>query len=277
MLMINNQEFKYPTLCISVIDDYLVFTTKKNGSRYFEDLSIDKNWERTNTINLYLHNNFNFNNSESNHEILDYKVEISPNTLMDINLFLKFLEIQNLNQIFSEKVFEKYKFIFILRDPLDRFFTGFFEVVDSILGVLKYDARSLHTFGIIKKYFNIEDYNSLNNLTQDKINFILNEYTQSITLDIFNDEHLSLWNTFLLNFLQKENLLNKVKIIDLNDSEKLSIFDNLSQPSNKPWLSGWLNDESNKSYIEELLSKYKIVFDTEIESYKTLLNNGQFK
>lgn len=274
MLTINNQEFKYPTLCISVIDDYLVFTTKKNGSRYFEDLSFDKKRDRVNAIDLYLHNSLNFNTSQLNYKLLDYNVEISPNTHMDVNLFFKLLEIENFNDVFSEKVFEKYKFIFIIRDPLDRFFTGFFEVVDSILGVLKYDARSLHTFGIIKKYFNLEDYNSLNNLTQDKINFILNEYTESITSYIFNDEHLSLWNTFLLNFLQKEDLLNKVQIIDLNDSEKLSIFNKLVQPSNKPWLAGWINDESNKLYIDKLISKYKIVFDTEIESYKILLKNG---
>ena len=274
MLTINNQEFKYPTLCISVIDDYLVFTTKKNGSRYFEDLSLNNEWGEVNAIDLYLHSNFNFNNSELNYKLLDYNVEVSPNTHMDVNLFFKLLEIQSFNDVFSEKVFEKYKFIFIIREPLNRFFTGFFEVVDSILGVLKYDARSLHTFGIIKKYFNLEDYNSLSNLTQDKINFILNEYTESVTLDIFNDEHLSLWNTFLLNFLQKQDLLNKVQIIDLNDSEKLSIFNKLDQPSNKPWLTGWVNDESNKLYIDKLISKYKIIFDTEIESYKILLKNG---
>jgi hypothetical protein len=274
MLTINNQEFKYPTLCISVIDDYLVFTTKKNGSRYFEDLSLNNEWGEVNAIDLYLHSNLNFNNSELNYKLLDYNVEVSPNTHMDVNLFFKLLEIQSFNDVFSEKVFEKYKFIFIIREPLNRFFTGFFEVVDSILGVLKYDARSLHTFGIIKKYFNLEDYNSLNNLTQDKINFILNEYTESVTLDIFNDEHLSLWNTFLLNFLQKQDLLNKVQIIDLNDSEKLSIFNKLDQPSNKPWLTGWVNDESNKLYIDKLISKYKIIFDTEIESYKILLKNG---
>jgi hypothetical protein len=274
MLMINNHTFNNPTLCISVIDNYLVFTTKKNGSRYFEDLSINKDWERVDTINLYLHNHLDFHDSQLNYKISDYNIEISPNTPMDMELFFKFLDIENFNDIFSEKVFEKYKFIFIVRNPLDRFFTGFFEVVDSIIGVLQYDARSLYTFEIIKKYFNIEDYNSLHNLTQDKINFILNEYTQSINSNIFNDEHLSLWNTFLLNFLQKENLLNKVQIIDLNDSEKLSIFDNLSQPSNKPWLNGWLNDESNKSYIDELLLKYKTIFDTEIESYKLLLKNG---
>ena len=255
MLRINNQEFKYPTLCISVIDDYLVFTTKKNGSRYFEDLSFDKKWDRVNAIDLYLHNNLNFNNSQLNYKLLDYNVEISPNTHMDVNLFFKFLEIENFNDVFSEKVFEKYKFIFIVRDPFNRFFTGFFEIIDSIFGVLKYDAHNVYTFEIIKKYFNLEDYNSLSNLTQDKINFILNEYTQSINSNIFNDEHLSLWNTFLLDFLQKQNLLNKVQIIDLNDSEKLSIFNKLVQPSNKPWLAGWINDDSNKSYIDKLISK----------------------
>ncbi len=83
MLIINNQEFKYPTLCISVIDDYLVFTTKKNGSRYFEDLSLNNECGEVNTIDLYLHNNLNFNNSELNYKLLDYNVEVSPNTHMD--------------------------------------------------------------------------------------------------------------------------------------------------------------------------------------------------
>lgn len=274
MVNVNNLQFKNPTICISIINDYIVITTKKIGSRYFEDLSLDKNKQQVNTINLFLHDEYN-HNINTKYKFYDYVIEVSPNTLIDEYIFLKLLGIQNFSELFSSEIFSKYKIVFITREPIHRFFTGFFEVIDSIIGVLQFDRWNLHTFEIIKKYFNLEEYKSLNTLSQDKINFILNEYTQSITTNIFNDEHLSLWNTFLLNFLEKQNLISNIEIIDLNDSNKLSIFNKLDQPSNKPWLNKWLDDESNKPYIDELLLKYKTIFDIEIQSYKYLINHGQ--
>lgn len=274
MFTLNNKEFNYPTLCISIIDNYLVFTTKKNGSRYFEDLSHDFiNPSQVNTINLRLHNSENWFSDEM-YNFSKFTFEVSSNTLIDEHIFLKILGIDTFGELFSDKVFEKFKFIFVVRNPMERFFTGFFEVIDSILGVLQLDSHNLHTFEIIKNYFNINDYNSLNNLSQDRINFILNQYTQSITENIFNDEHLSLWNYFLLEFLENENLLNKINIIDLNDTNSMSIFNQVSQPSNKPWLNGWLTDEKNKIHIDNLLLKFKNYFDLEIEAYNTLLGKN---
>ena len=269
---INNEEFNYPTLCVSIIDNYLVFTTKKNGSRYFEDISEDTNHShQCNTLNIFLHDLASWPSSDM-YKFSNYVLETSPTTRIDERSFLNLLGIDALGELFSDKVLKKFKLIFIIRNPIERLFTGFFEKVDSIIAEIEMDRNKLFTYQILKKYFNFEEFNSLSNFSQDKINFILNEYVVSIDYKILNDEHLSLWNYFLLNFLQKENLLSKVKIIDLNDTDAMDIFPKSIQPSNKPWLSSWMTDETNKYYIDTMLLNLKPYMDLEIESYNILLN-----
>lgn len=272
MFIVNTKEFDYPTICISIVGNNLVFTTKKNGSRYFEDLSGDLiQPNQINTINLRLHHSIDWP-SDDMYKFSKFVFEVSPSSLIDEYIFLNLLGINSFGELFSNKVFEKFRFIFITRDPIERFFTGFFEKIDSILGVLQIDRTAIFTFDIIKKYFYLNEYTSLSNLPQDKINLILNEYAASIDDRILNDEHLSLWNCFLLNFLVEENLFNKVTIIDLNNQNKMNIFNHLSQPSNKPWLRYWLNDEKNKNDVDSLLLKFKNYFDLEMESYNILVN-----
>jgi len=274
MINILNKEFNYPTLCISIVDNYLVFTTKKTGSRYFEDISFDKiNLNQRNSINITIHNNEYRTNDNLEYNFFNYNFEVyNSNKLIDINQFLKILNADNFGDIFSDKVIENFNYVFITRNPLDRLFTGFFEKVDSIVGVLQLDYHGLFIYDIIKKQLGIDDYNSLHNLSQDKINLILNEFALSINYKLLNDEHLSLWNYFLIQFLHETNLYNKVQIIDLNDSSKMNIFNKISQPSNKPWLSKWLSDENNKEYIDTMLLNLKPYMDLEIQSYNELLS-----
>jgi hypothetical protein len=274
MINILDREFKYPTLCISIVDNYLVFTTKKTGSRYFEDISFDKiNLNQRNSINITIHNNEYRNNDNLEYNFFNYNFEVyNSDKLIDINQFLKILNADNFGDIFSDKVIENFNYVFITRNPLDRLFTGFFEKVDSIVGGLQLDYHGLFIYDIIKKQLGIDDYNSLHNLSQDKINLILNEFALSINYRLLNDEHLSLWNYFLIQFLHETNLYNKVQIIDLNDSSKMSIFNKIDQPSNKPWLSKWLSDENNKHYIDTMLLNLKPYMDLEIQSYNKLLS-----
>jgi hypothetical protein len=273
MINILDREFKYPTLCISIVDNYLVFTTKKTGSRYFEDISFDKiNLNQRNSINITIHNNEYRTNNNLEYNFFNYNFEVyNSDKLIDINQFLKLLNVDNFVDIFSDKVIENFNYVFITRNPLDRLFTGFFEKVDSILGILQLDYHGLFIYDIIKKQFGINDYNSLHNLSQDKINLILNEFALSINYRLLNDEHLSLWNYFLIEFLHETNLYNKVQIIDLNDSSKMNIFNKIDQPSNKPWLSKWLSDVNNKDYIDTMLLNLKPYMDLEIQSYNELL------
>ena len=52
----------------------------------------------------------------------------------------------------------------------------------------------------------------------------------------------------------------------------MNIFNKISQPSNKPWLSSWLSDENNKHYIDTMLLNLKPYMDLEIQSYNKLLS-----
>lgn len=273
MLTINNQEFKYPILCISVVDKYLVFTTKKTGSRYFEDISSDViDVTQKKSINLRL-NDVRPDSTHTDFIFLNYEFELFNNDkLLNLQDFNDLLKIDKLSDIFSDKVMNNFEFVFVTRNPLDRLFTGFFEKIGSIVNVLHDDIYNQFLFDIIKNYFKINEYTDFTKLPQDNINLILNQFALSINYKLLDDEHLSLWNYFLFNFLQKENLLSKVKIIDLSDIHKMNNFPKLDQPSNKLWLSNWMNDEKNKYYIDTMLLNLKPYMDLEIESYNILLN-----
>jgi hypothetical protein len=280
MINIFDKEFDYPVLCISIVGNYLVFTTKKTGSRYFEDISSDILYKtKKNSINFYIEDaEGDLENSQGDdidlyHNFFNYRIyPIRSHDLLELYEFNNLLKIDKISDIFSDKVMKNFEYVFITRNPIDRLLTGFFEKIGSIISVLETDNHNQFLFNIIKNHFGITEYIEFNNLSQDKINLILNEFALSINYRLLNDEHLSLWNYFLIEFLHKTNLHNKVQIIDLNDSSKMNIFNKISQPSNKPWLSNWLSDENNKYYIDTMLLNLKPYMDLEIQSYNKLLN-----
>jgi hypothetical protein len=280
MINILNKEFNYPVLCISIVGKYLVFTTKKTGSRYFEDISSDIVCvTQKKSINFYVEDaegdleNSHGDDIDLYHNFFNYRIyPIRSHDLLEIYEFNNLLKIDKISDIFSDKVMKNFEYVFITRNPIDRLLTGFFEKIGSIISVLETDKHNQFLFNIIKNHFGITEYIEFNNLSQDKINLILNEFALSINYRLLNDEHLSLWNYFLIEFLHKTNLHNKVQIIDLNDSSKMNIFNKISQPSNKPWLSSWLSDENNKHYIDTMLLNLKPYMDLEIQSYNKLLS-----
>jgi hypothetical protein len=91
---------------------------------------------------------------------------------------------------------------------------------------------------------------------------------------IFNDSHLSLWNTFLLDFINDMDIASKIDIIDLNDLEKINsiISETFEQPSNKKWITNWLENSNNKPYIDKMYENLKYYLDLEMNSYQKLLN-----
>jgi hypothetical protein len=210
---------------------------------------------------------------EIDYNFLNYKFDyIRNDKLLDISEFNSLLKIDKISDIFSDKLMNNFNYVFITRNPLDRLFTGFFEKVGSIISVHLSNNNGDFLFNIIKNYFTLDEFNEFNKLPYEKINLILNEFALSINHKLLNDEHLSLWNYFLIEFLKKSNLYDKVQIIDLNDTLKMSMFTNINQPSNKPWLSKWLSNENNKNYIDTMLLNLKPYMDLEIQSYNKLLN-----
>ena len=276
-----NEILEFPILCISIYNDTLIFSTKKIGSRFFERDYINTPGENIeNTINFQISNsNQNSLLTYNGYGFSEFKHKL------EVNDFFKILNISSISELFSEKIYQKYKFVFIVRNPMDRFHTGLFEKMDSVFSEIITDDNNYSkridekyytsfTQNVIKKYFNIEDDMSLKFRPQSTIDSILNEFSISMDYTIFNDSHLSLWNTFLLDFINNMDIVSKIDIIDLNDSDKINniIPETFQQPSNKKWITNWLGNPNNKSYIDTMYNNLKYYLDLENESYQKLLN-----
>lgn len=254
---IPKEKIRYPWMCISKYDDKIVLTTKKIGSRFFEDITKQPGTHKFNSIDV----RFEWVN-------LEYDTEVNRNYLInDISVsnvgsrhtlsfdeFFNNFNIQSFKQFFSEEYFQNNKIFIIVRNPYDRFYTGFFENVDHWA-------------------YNEHSYENLKNLPQETIESILNKYIEKIDYTHLSDSHLSLWNTFIYKILIENNLQNYVNVIDLNNTTLMnSTFGYLEQPTNKPYLEKWLNNVDNKKYIEPTQIKLGYYFDLEMKYYNKLLH-----
>jgi hypothetical protein len=246
-----------PKLCISVYKNNIIFTTKKIGSRFFEDISvIDK---RPNSVDIDLQYN------------KKYEYDVSENSIITKSEFFSLLDISSFDELFSESFLKNYNLIFIIRDPLKRFFTGFVELIDWYYGFLMADRVSRWMF---EKHFKINIgkkpyYNLRTDLKTESINKILNEFASIPDEKYLNDEHLSNWNTFVYNFINDLQITNKVKIIDLDDKKDMEFFPIKWQPSNKEILHNWLNRENN-FYISQLMKFVEVKLSVDQLSYEKL-------
>ena len=111
-----------PTLCISVYKNNLIFTTKKIGSRYFEDISTDDT-DNKNYIDVRL----NYLNSNSEipieHTFNDIGILLKGENTVDINSFLNKIGVSNFKDIFTKSFIKNYNIIFVVRNPLKRLFS----------------------------------------------------------------------------------------------------------------------------------------------------------
>jgi hypothetical protein len=134
----------------------------------------------------------------------------------------------------------------------------------------------IHPFSrdIFQKYFQIiitpsNRYN-FNQLSTESINKILNEYALTTGPDLIRDEHASGWHMFLSKFVKKYRLESKIKIVDLDNKEDMSVFPLIIQPSNKKYLNNWLTDE-NKFNLDTLISSIQAFLVHELDAYNELL------
>ena len=256
--IIENQFIRYPWLSISKNNAGVVVTTKKIGSRFFEDATIPSGIQKHNSTVLSV--DFKLNTIEStsdnndnslvfNEKIILEQVQ-NDNLVLSSNDMFEILKISAISELFSIQYLKNNNVYFITRNPLDRFYTGYFEKIDSIVG---------------------ETYGKLSEQPQPIIDNVLNEYVTKIDYTIFSDEHLSLWNTFLLNVIEANSLQEYANVIDLNNSEQMNIFNKLDQPSNKLWLNNWITNSNNLKYINELHNKFKFYFELELQNYNKLL------
>lgn len=254
----------YPWFCISKVDDMVVITTKKIASRFFEvaTLSVNEiigynsNAVKVKAIDFLLSsdpiNSFYLNDIQIRHE------QFGSNTLkISLDEFYEELKVKNVPEVFSAEYTQTNKVVFITRNPIDRFYTGFIEWVDSEFGKV---SNGLQLRG---------------DVPQEQVDLVLNEYVRQMDYNVFSDAHMSLWNTFLINFLTANNIEKYVKIVNLDNPSHMQMFKKdyvFDQPSNKSYLNMWLTNSGNRESIEELYNKFKFYFDLETESYNKLLN-----
>jgi hypothetical protein len=276
----NSDGYNPPTVCISIFQNKLIFTTKKVGSRYFEDISAIRD-ESESTSNDRRSIDFQLIfNSESSRSMPDYDdrlnfdkyyFKVAPHSLLSQDNFFDIVGIKKISDLFNESTQKNWEYIFIVRDPLKRTLTGFCEIADS------YFANSMlysYSRNIVQKHFQIvlgpSPNVSFKDLPIEKVVEILNEYSGYIGTDLVRDEHTSAWCIFLRSFIIDHNLSKKIKIIDLEDKSAMSIFPKLTQPSNKGYLKEWM-DISNRFYVENLIKSIDFFLIPETEAYKELL------
>jgi hypothetical protein len=269
----NSEETILPTICISIFENKLIFTTKKVGSRYFEDISRVEGM--IHSIDFKLIPNTDSLKSDDRYddrlEFGKYYFNLSPHSYMHHNSFFGVVGVSNISELFSETTYQKWEFIFVVREPLKRTLTGFCEISDSYFA-----SMMSHTYSkyIIQKYFQIiipslPSY-SFADIPVEKVVDILNEYSQYIGSDLIRDEHTSGWNMFLSSFIRQNKLDKKIKVIDLEDKTAMSVFPTIKQPSNKSYLKEWMH-EDNKFYVDNLIKSINFFLIPEIEAYNELL------
>jgi hypothetical protein len=278
--LINSDGYNPPTVCISIFQNKLIFTTKKVGSRYFEDISAIREDSESNSNDRRSIDFQLIFNSESSRSMPDYDgrlnfdkyyFKVAPHSLLSQDDFFNIVGIKKISDLFSETTQQNWEYIFIVRDPLKRTLTGFCEIADSYFSNL---VTYSYSRNIAQKYFQIvlptSPSISFRDLSIEKVIEILNEYSGYIGNDLIRDEHASAWCIFLRSFINDNKLHKKIKIIDLEDKTAMSIFPKLTQPSNKGYLKEWM-DVSNRFYVDNLIKSIDFFLIPETEAYNELL------
>jgi hypothetical protein len=272
-----NNDYTSPTMCVSLWNNKIIFTTKKVGSRYFEDLSKTDGGVQngpSKSIDFRLERLGRYSKDDPKYDkrlIWDshyyFVTNQSPFGLED---FLNELGIEKVSDMFNDSVLSKRELVFVIRNPIIRTFTAFVEVVDSYYAQL---MNIPYIKPIAEKYFRLQpstkDNVSLHDLEEKKVIEILNEYSTYIGKMLITDEHASGWHQFLFKFITKNNLASKISIIDLDNKSTLKNYPKIHQPSNKKHVNAWLGQEDD-GYIRKLISSMNHFLIAELDAYDSL-------
>jgi hypothetical protein len=282
-------------LQISIVDNKIIFTTHKIASRFIEELSFDKTTKKCNTVELNL--NFNQTTDKTNIKYIfgnfEYTIRNDFEKRTTEDEFVSILGIDSISDIFDYSKIQNYKIIILIRNPLFKFFSGWMEIINTIL--YSYDYYSDTEKNIFNKIFlnNEIDFDSLKNrslIELDELNRtkLLKAFSSIPNRILSHDSHPKEWCNFVEKMLFYTNFFNTndskttvneipnfIKIIDMDVDE--AIYNefkvknvNLKSTSYLGILSTFITDTKNEECLNELLGKRINLIDIDYNSYMYL-------
>jgi hypothetical protein len=262
-----NASIGLPIICFSITKDKLYVTTKKIASRYFEHIDSETKFIEFRIKNRNLYNHID---SVNDIQFYDYSFEyFKDNSNIKLNEFLDILNIDNIEDITTNKISKNWHWIFVTRNPIIRLLSGFVELVDSMLSDISVIDNN-EVVDIISKYMDISKKNNTQ-FTIKKFNridsdIILNYFSENAYNRIIEDEHTSSWNVFLYYFVNKFN--GKFLVIDIDDKSDMQEYHSLSMDTtNNSVYKNWLDNHLNQPYIINFFKNLNQIMVQEYTNY----------
>ena len=265
--------FANPQLIICVLDNKLIFTTKKIASRYFETLS------NNNIIEFNVYNSINIPARKYN--IIDNPIklhndiilELAPHSKLNVDNFYNLINITHLSDIFNNAFTQHYDFYYIVKDPLERLLSAMVENTDStILAQLE----DLNTRNIIEEKYGIEytfDFNLRRLPIEKSTNIVIDNYIE-VLRESTSDMHLSLWHTFLLKLTNLDGI-GKVNIIKIEDLHTIFHNERAYESDKKTISNATIYEnviETHEPALSNIIKVCGIYLSLEYQSYYKLIN-----
>ena len=262
-----NASIGLPIICFSITKDKLYVTTKKIASRYFEHIDSETKFIEFRIKNRNLYNHID---SVNDIQFYDYSFEyFKDNSNIKLNEFLDILNIDNIEDITTNKISKNWHWIFVTRNPIIRLLSGFVELVDSMLSDISVIDNN-EVVDIISKYMDISNSNNtqftIKNFNRIDSDIVLNYFSENIYNRITEDEHTSAWNVFLYYFANKFN--SRFSVIDIDDKYDMQGYHSLSMnTTNNTVYKNWLDNHLNQSYIINFFQSLNQIMVSEYTNY----------
>jgi len=266
---------------ISLFENAIVINYKKVGTRFLRELASypnDINFDNKQIDIQFKRDQFGmFDNSNRIDYFTNPYYVWTPwdwddnfdikNSYTNWNTLADFLSSQNCNNFTELLLNNKDKdIIFLVRNPIDRFFSGLIQIIATYVDILKNDVFERELLKKIKNltdsdidvFINSFDLYTINDIVETQlptyIEFLIEMKWDLILQDIHTENYLHNYKEFIYNISDK----SKIKIIDLEDckSNSAGTFFASLQP-NVDLSTFWMNKnqkiESNKHLYNNVI------------------------
>lgn len=283
---------------INIFKNAILFNYKKIGTRFFRELLTypDSIWENNRQLDIQFNrkcDNPEFYNTRNNLKLLYKEYHISTPWEMEVDNHKKYIDSLKWNDVdsfldemgvdsFTELFLENQTkdIIFIVRNPIERFFSGIIQIMQSELETLKDYEHYRNIFKVstgidddgiknLVRYYSVDRLSSNLNIDNLKkyFQYILESRFGKIHEDIHTEPYLHGYKELIYNI--KDD--SRIKIINLEDcnnsQESINFFTNLDD---NPNLEEFFKSER---FIEKQSSNkfaYKFLMEMyETEEFKT--------